>query len=64
MSIVLWAYIAIPDRKEAIEYCIKNAQEGDVIIIAGKGHEDYQEICGVKHHMDDREMALSCRKMV
>ena len=58
------AYIAIPDRKEAIEYCIKNAQEGDVIIIAGKGHEDYQEICGVKHHMDDREMALSCRKMV
>ncbi|MDE7326154.1 MAG: UDP-N-acetylmuramoyl-L-alanyl-D-glutamate--2,6-diaminopimelate ligase [Lachnospiraceae bacterium] len=57
------AYIAIPDRMEAIQYCIKNAQEGDVIIIAGKGHEDYQEICGVKHHMDDRKMVLSCKGM-
>ncbi len=54
-------YIAIPDRQEAIRYCIKNAQEGDIIIIAGKGHEDYQEICGVKHHMDDREMVLKCK---
>lgn len=55
-------YTAIPDRKEAIRYCIENAQEGDIIIIAGKGHEDYQEICGVKHHMDDREMVLECAK--
>jgi len=49
-------YITITDRREAIKYCIDNAQEGDVIIIAGKGHEDYQEIKGVKHHMDDREL--------
>lgn len=56
-------YIAIADRQEAIAYCIKNAQEGDIIIIAGKGHEDYQEICGVKHHMDDREMVLKCKEM-
>ncbi len=53
-------YVAIADRQEAIRFCIENAEEGDVIIIAGKGHEDYQEICGVKHHMDDREMALAC----
>ncbi|MBQ9119124.1 MAG: UDP-N-acetylmuramoyl-L-alanyl-D-glutamate--2,6-diaminopimelate ligase [Lachnospiraceae bacterium] len=52
------AYIAIADREEAIRYCIANAEEGDVILIAGKGHEDYQEICGVKHHMDDRELVL------
>jgi len=49
-------YIAIPDRKEAIRYAIMNAVEGDVIILAGKGHEDYQEICGVKHHMDERDL--------
>ena len=49
-------YIKIIDRREAIKYCIDNAEEGDVIIIAGKGHEDYQEIKGVKYHMDDREL--------
>lgn len=49
-------YITITDRREAIKYCIDNAREGDVIIIAGKGHEDYQEIKGVKYHMDDREL--------
>lgn len=49
-------YITITDRREAIKYCIDNAEEGDVIIIAGKGHEDYQEIKGVKYHMDDREL--------
>ena len=49
-------YISICNRKEAIRYCIKNAQDGDVIILAGKGHEDYQEICGVKHHMDERDL--------
>ena len=51
-------YVKIIDRREAIKYCIDNAQEGDVIIIAGKGHEDYQEIKGLKHHMDDRELVL------
>ncbi len=47
-------YIEIPDRKEAIRYAIENGQKGDVIILAGKGHEDYQEIKGVKHPMDER----------
>ncbi len=49
-------YIAIIDRKEAIRYCIQNAKEGDVIVLAGKGHEDYQEIKGVKHKMDERDL--------
>ena len=47
-------YVTIPDRKEAIKYCIDNAEEGDVIILAGKGHEDYQEIKGIKYPMDER----------
>ncbi|SEQ08563.1 UDP-N-acetylmuramoylalanyl-D-glutamate--2,6-diaminopimelate ligase [Lachnospiraceae bacterium NE2001] len=50
------AYIDIIDRKEAIRFAIMNAKEGDVIILAGKGHEDYQEIHGVKHHMDERDL--------
>lgn len=49
-------YVTIPDRKEAIAYCMKNALDGDIVVLAGKGHEDYQEICGVKHHMDEREL--------
>ena len=49
-------YVTIPDRKEAIEYCMKNAQDGDIVVLAGKGHEDYQEIKGVKYHMDEREL--------
>lgn len=47
-------YVEIIDRKEAIAYSIDNAEDGDVIVLAGKGHEDYQEICGVKHPMDER----------
>lgn len=47
-------YVVVPDRKEAIRYAILNAKDGDVIILAGKGHEDYQEIKGVKHSMDER----------
>jgi UDP-N-acetylmuramoyl-L-alanyl-D-glutamate--2,6-diaminopimelate ligase len=50
------AYVEILDRKEAIRYSIEHAEEGDVIVIAGKGHEDYQEIKGVKYPMDDREL--------
>jgi UDP-N-acetylmuramoyl-L-alanyl-D-glutamate--2,6-diaminopimelate ligase len=49
-------YVIVPDRKEAIAYAIDNARPGDVIVLAGKGHEDYQEIKGVKHHMDEREL--------
>ncbi len=46
----------IVDRREAIATAVKEAAKGDVILIAGKGHEDYQEIEGVKHHFDDREV--------
>lgn len=49
-------YVEIIDRKQAIKYCMDHAEEGDVIVLAGKGHEDYQEIKGVKHHMDEREL--------
>lgn len=49
-------YVTIIDRKEAIRYAIEKAQEGDVIVLAGKGHEDYQEICGKKYPMDEREI--------
>ncbi|MEG1723348.1 MAG: UDP-N-acetylmuramoyl-L-alanyl-D-glutamate--2,6-diaminopimelate ligase [Bacteroidales bacterium] len=48
--------LQIADRKEAIRTAIMLAQPGDVILIAGKGHEDYQEIKGEKHHFDDREV--------
>ena len=48
--------LSIVDRKEAIRTAIMLAEKGDVILIAGKGHEDYQEIAGVKHHFDDREI--------
>ncbi len=47
-------YIMIEDRKEAIKYAIEHGQKGDVIILAGKGHEDYQEIKGKKYPMDER----------
>lgn len=47
-------YVTVPDRKDAIRYAILHAQDGDVIVLAGKGHEDYQEIKGVKHPMDER----------
>ena len=47
-------YVEIIDRKEAIRYAIEHAQTGDVIVLAGKGHEDYQEIKGVKYDMDER----------
>ena len=48
--------ISIVDRREAIRTACMLAQKGDVILIAGKGHEDYQEIKGVKHHFDDKEV--------
>ena len=48
--------VSIVDRKEAIRTACMMAQKGDVILIAGKGHEDYQEIKGVKYHFDDREV--------
>ena len=48
--------ITITDRKEAIKTACMMAQKGDVILVAGKGHENYQEIKGVKHHFDDKEV--------
>lgn len=47
--------ISIVDRREAIRTACMMAQKGDVILIAGKGHEDYQDVKGVKHHFDDKE---------
>ena len=48
-------YITIKDRQEAIEYAMKNAKEGDIILLIGKGHEQYQEIKGVQYFWDERE---------
>lgn len=47
--------LCITDRKQAIKTAITLAQKGDVVLVAGKGHEDYQEVKGIKHHFDDRE---------
>ena len=49
-------YVAIENRVEAIHYAMKIAQKDDIIVLAGKGHETYQEVMGVKHHMDEREI--------
>ena len=48
--------LSIIDRREAIRAAVAMATEGDVVLVAGKGHEDYQEVKGVKHHFDDREV--------
>ena len=50
--------LIITDRRQAIRTACQLAQPGDVVLVAGKGHEDYQEIKGVKHHFDDREQLL------
>ena len=49
------AYVVIEDRRKAIRYAMDIAKKDDIIVLAGKGHETYQEICGVKHHLDERE---------
>ena len=49
-------YVSIEDRREAIAYAIDNHQPGDIIVLAGKGHETYQEVDQVKYHMDEREI--------
>ena len=49
-------YVVIPNRIDAIRYCMENAQDGDIVVLAGIGHEDYQEIKGVKYHLDEREV--------
>ncbi len=49
-------YIEIPDRREAIAYAIDHGEKGDIIVLAGKGHEDYQDIKGHKYPMDERQI--------
>lgn len=56
------SYISIPDRKEAIAYAIDHGQPGDIIVLAGKGHEDYQEIKGIKYPMDERDLIADILK--
>lgn len=51
--------LSICDRREAIRTAVRLARPGDVVLVAGKGHEDYQEIKGVKHHFDDREVVMA-----
>ena len=48
--------LTVTDRREAIRVATVLAQRGDVVLVAGKGHETYQEVCGVRHHFDDREV--------
>lgn len=54
--------LAITDRKEAIRAALMMASKADIVLIAGKGHEDYQEIKGVKHHFDDKEVVMEIFK--
>ena len=55
-------YIEIDDRKDAIKYCIENAQKGDMIVLLGKGHQTYQERKGVKYHFDEREAVAEVKE--
>jgi UDP-N-acetylmuramoyl-L-alanyl-D-glutamate--2,6-diaminopimelate ligase len=52
-------YKIIENRVKAIEYAMDIGKKDDIIILAGKGHETYQEICGVKHHLDEREVVAA-----
>jgi UDP-N-acetylmuramoyl-L-alanyl-D-glutamate--2,6-diaminopimelate ligase len=52
--------LIIEDRESAIKTACALAQDGDIVLVAGKGHEDYQIIKGVKHHHDDREVVQNC----
>ena len=49
-------YVIIENRREAIRYALEHAKSNDCIVLAGKGHENYQEINGVKHHFDEKEV--------
>ena len=54
--------VVVENRMEAIGYAMDIAEKDDIIVLAGKGHETYQEICGVKHHMDEREIVAGFLK--
>ena len=49
------SYVVVPERRSAIRYAMDIARKDDIIVRAGKGHETYQEINGVKYHLDERE---------
>ena len=49
-------YVTICDRREAIAYALDQAEQGDILVLAGKGHENYQEIRGVRYPMDERQI--------
>lgn len=57
-------YTTIPDRKEAIKMAIKFAEPKDIVLVAGKGHETYQEVNGVKQDFDDRKIIEELWKMM
>ncbi len=57
-------YVLIPDREEAIQEAVSMAKEGDTLLVAGKGHEDYQEIKGVRHHFSDKEVLRKTIKKI
>lgn len=57
-------YVVIPDREEAVAYALEHAEPGDLIILLGKGQEEYQEINGVKHHYSEREAVVKGMKKV
>ena len=58
------AFVDIPDRRQAIRYAISHAEKGDIIAVIGKGHEDYQDIEGVRHHFSDKEEILEAVKLL
>ena len=58
------AYCVIPDRKEAIRYALESRVEGDLIVIAGKGHESYQEVKGIRYEMDDRMLIAQIQEEI
>ena len=57
-------YISIADRREAIKTAISLAAREDIVLIAGKGHEKYQEIKGIKNHFDDKEVVREIFEML
>ena len=56
------SYVMIEDRGEAVKYAIEHGEKGDIIVLAGKGHEDYQEIKGVRYHQTDKELVQKAMK--
>lgn len=57
-------YTSVPNRREAIKLAIKFAEPRDIVVVAGKGHENYQEIDGVRHHFDDQETIIELARMM